>query len=148
MKCPECPLSGPCRGEQIPHKCNDPRYREYFVRRSKMPYQAGQMEAGKSQHPHILKSPRGNFPTLTVRIRNFARSLLRWAQAGFPIAIREERMKRIKICGECPYKRKGYCTQCGCFIAVKSAFQTEVCPLNYWGDQSKSTSLGCGCNKG
>ena len=44
----------------------------------------------------------------------------------------EERNRRWSICGDCPRLQNDRCLECGCFMKVKVAFQTSVCPLNKW----------------
>lgn len=43
------------------------------------------------------------------------------------------RLNRLEICGGCPrYTPEGRCVECGCFMKIKVAFQTSVCPLEKW----------------
>jgi len=45
------------------------------------------------------------------------------------IAIRDE---RLKICGECPKAKAGFCKECGCMLAAKTRVKSEKCPLGKW----------------
>jgi hypothetical protein len=43
------------------------------------------------------------------------------------------REHRLSICGACPkFTPEGRCTECGCFMKVKTAFVTSNCPLEKW----------------
>ena len=42
------------------------------------------------------------------------------------------REQRWTICQGCPRLQNDRCLECGCFMKVKVAFQTSVCPLGKW----------------
>jgi len=42
------------------------------------------------------------------------------------------RNTRWAICQQCPKLLNDRCVECGCFMKVKVAFQTSVCPLGKW----------------
>jgi Family of unknown function (DUF6171) len=42
------------------------------------------------------------------------------------------RESRWSICLECPMLQNNRCTQCGCFMKVKTALQTSKCPIDKW----------------
>jgi hypothetical protein len=42
------------------------------------------------------------------------------------------RNTRWTICQQCPSLLNDRCVECGCFMKVKVAFQTSVCPLGKW----------------
>lgn len=43
------------------------------------------------------------------------------------------RESRLSICRACPkFTPQERCTECGCFMKVKSAFATSKCPLGKW----------------
>jgi len=43
------------------------------------------------------------------------------------------RDNRLSICRACPkFTPEERCVECGCFMKVKSAFVTSVCPLGKW----------------
>lgn len=45
----------------------------------------------------------------------------------------EIREHRISICRVCPkFTPEERCTECGCFMKVKVAFVTSVCPIGKW----------------
>lgn len=39
---------------------------------------------------------------------------------------------RRKICNQCPSKKWGVCTECGCPIVSKPRIKDEECPLGKW----------------
>jgi hypothetical protein len=51
-----------------------------------------------------------------------------------PIASKELKQQRIKICNECPKlsKDKNKCMECGCYIAYKAAITISKCPIQKW----------------
>ncbi len=43
------------------------------------------------------------------------------------------REHRLSTCRACPrFTPEERCVECGCFMKVKAAFVTSVCPLNKW----------------
>lgn len=66
------------------------------------------------------------------RTASLARSLYRWAKAGFSVPVDEAVETRRKLCGNCLYEKDGECTRCGCNILAKTAVSTERCPLGIW----------------
>lgn len=44
----------------------------------------------------------------------------------------EVRMSRWSTCQSCPLLVNERCTKCGCFMKVKVAFNTSVCPEGKW----------------
>jgi len=48
------------------------------------------------------------------------------------LVIDETRELRWSICQQCPRLQNDRCLECGCFMKVKVAFQTSVCPLGKW----------------
>ena len=41
-------------------------------------------------------------------------------------------LRRIKICRECEHYKAFICTQCGCFMPVKTRFKGSECPKQKW----------------
>jgi precorrin-6B methylase 2 len=55
------------------------------------------------------------------------------ALAGNTTLVSDEmRKKRWNTCLTCPSLQNDRCTQCGCFMKVKVAFQTSKCPVEKW----------------
>jgi len=44
----------------------------------------------------------------------------------------EVRNTRWSVCQSCQFLQNDRCTKCGCFMKVKVAFATSVCPENKW----------------
>jgi len=42
------------------------------------------------------------------------------------------REQRWSICQSCEMLKDDRCTQCGCFMKVKVAFNTSKCPIDKW----------------
>jgi hypothetical protein len=51
-----------------------------------------------------------------------------------PIAPKELKQERIKLCTECPSydENKDKCKECGCYVAYKVMLRKSKCPLNKW----------------
>jgi hypothetical protein len=47
---------------------------------------------------------------------------------------KEIKQERLSICSTCPFliKLTYSCTQCGCFMRIKSAFEDSSCPVGKW----------------
>tara|TARA_R110000822_G_scaffold110299_2_gene240360 strand:+ start:398 stop:574 length:177 start_codon:yes stop_codon:yes gene_type:complete len=44
----------------------------------------------------------------------------------------ERKALRRKICSDCDKNKKGFCTECGCVIILKTMFKWTECPLKKW----------------
>lgn len=121
MKCADCPLppGRPCRGEAIPHKCGDPRYRDYFVRLDAEP----------------------ELPSLGRQIAGFVSTgldVLNGAMRGEPVtASPEEQQRRWGICKTCDHfrpsdQRCGGVEGCGCWLANSIPVAAKRCPIGRW----------------
>lgn len=44
----------------------------------------------------------------------------------------EVRKHRWSTCGDCDRLQNDRCLECGCFMKVKVAFNTSICPLGKW----------------
>ena len=86
-------------------------------------------------------------PPASQMIRNIAvdhwRSLQDWIIGSQIITSQEEAERRWEICKGCPFlkydetnpdtnKKDGRCTECGCFMNVKTHYATAECPKGYW----------------
>lgn len=40
--------------------------------------------------------------------------------------------RRLKICGECPFKRGIFCGECWCELHAKASLEEEECPKGFW----------------
>lgn len=53
-------------------------------------------------------------------------------QGNSTLVSQELRDQRWNVCLECPRLQNERCLECGCFMKVKVAFHTSVCPLGKW----------------
>lgn len=44
----------------------------------------------------------------------------------------EEYVRRIELCAVCDRLEAGICRSCGCFVGVRAAVRSGVCPYEYW----------------
>ena len=51
-----------------------------------------------------------------------------------PRAAKELAMERYDVCKDCPFFLRGSkrCSQCGCFMALKTTLELAKCPKGYW----------------
>jgi len=80
----------------------------------------------------VIKKADGNLPSLSSRGRNFAEALFVHAKAGFEIASSEKATERLNICKACDKYKAGRCELCGCFMKVKSTWDSMKCPIGKW----------------
>jgi hypothetical protein len=51
-----------------------------------------------------------------------------------PVPVPDEvQEQRMSICHQCNKFRNGRCTECGCFMRVKTKFSEVECPIGKWG---------------
>ncbi|MEM1874878.1 MAG: DUF6171 family protein [Candidatus Hadarchaeales archaeon] len=63
-----------------------------------------------------------------------------WLLKGITTAIKrfsgfattELAKRRLNICRQCPFYRRGRCQICGCFMKAKTSIESEKCPLDKW----------------
>ena len=71
------------------------------------------------------------------------KSLKAWLKGSQTITTTEEAERRWEICKQCPKllydetkpdtnKKDGRCTECGCFMNVKTHYATAECPIGKW----------------
>ena len=86
-------------------------------------------------------------PPASQLVRNLAvdhwRSLKAFIKGEQVIVSQEIAEQRWEICKQCPYlkydetnpdtnKKDGRCTECGCFMNVKTHYATAKCPIDKW----------------
>lgn len=80
--------------------------------------------------------PREELPSVMEMAKNLTRDgtkIIKNALSGNNTLVDDDtRIQRWAICQECPLLQNDRCMQCGCFMKVKVAFQTSVCPLGKW----------------
>ena len=86
-------------------------------------------------------------PPASQMVRNIAvdhwKSLKVFLKGKHVIVPQEIAKKRWEICKQCPHllydetnpdtnKKDGRCTECGCFMNVKTHYATAECPISKW----------------
>lgn len=75
-------------------------------------------------------------PTAIEMARNLLRDggkIVSNAIKGNPTLVDDSvREQRWNTCLSCPRLQGDRCLECGCFMKVKVAFKTSVCPLDKW----------------
>ena len=81
-------------------------------------------------------------PGLLKQAMNFAKSTAKHVKNGMQRVSTEKLRKRLEICNHCDRLNKGRCSECGCFVSVKAAWESEECPLKKWGSEINRVNLG------
>ena len=77
------------------------------------------------------------YPSKLKQALSLGREAFRAAKAkgkGLPVmATADQVAERLEICGSCEhYTADDRCTQCGCYMKVKSTLTTASCPIGKW----------------
>jgi hypothetical protein len=127
VRCAACPVPAglECRGEAIPHTCDDPRYRAYFARAA---------AEGRTFSPPPPTLP-GRRRMAGQAIRS-AWSVLLGLLGGDPLLTPVwVRRRRWAACRSCDRfrpedRRCGAGDGCGCHLAAKIPLAALACPLD------------------
>jgi glycosyltransferase involved in cell wall biosynthesis len=77
-------------------------------------------------------------PSALQMASNLAKSMAKWAEAGFELASTEVLNRRLEVCGGCDLWDStalggtGRCRECGCSTQAKLRLASEKCPLDKW----------------
>jgi len=100
-----------------------------------------------------MLSEEKSLPSASQQVRNLAtehwRSLKAFIRGRQVIVPQEVAQARWDICKQCPYllydemnpdtnKKDGRCTECGCFMNVKTHYATAECPIGKWKQEDKN----------
>jgi len=100
-----------------------------------------------------MLSEEKSLPSASQQVRNLAtehwRSLKAFIKGRQVIVPQEVAEARWDICKQCPYllydemnpdtnKKDGRCTECGCFMNVKTHYATAECPIGKWKQEDKN----------
>jgi len=100
-----------------------------------------------------MLSEEKSLPSASQQVRNLAtehwRSLKAFIKGRQVIVPQEVAEARWDICKQCPYllydemnpdtnKKDGRCTECGCFMNVKTHYATAECPIGKWKREDKN----------
>lgn len=80
--------------------------------------------------------PKEELPSVMQMMKNLATDgtkIVKNAVSGNKTLVDDiVRETRWNTCQTCPRLQNDRCLECGCFMKVKVAFQTSVCPLGKW----------------
>ena len=54
---------------------------------------------------------------------------------------------RLEICNDCDKNNNGRCSECGCFVDVKTSWASEACPLGHWLEYKDTPGKCGGCGR-
>ena len=80
------------------------------------------------------------FPSFQEQIQNFVEATTKATQealsGGNVFVSPEIQRQRLLVCSVCEYldRPSARCTECGCFVQIKSKVSTEECPMGKWGE--------------
>lgn len=64
---------------------------------------------------------------------NTAANVVKGVAAGESLSVTDEQAnKRLEICKSCEYYVGERCTQCGCYMSVKTHIRAANCPVGKW----------------
>ena len=74
-------------------------------------------------------------PTLPHRVVTATKAVVKHAMNRFVAVDRKTREKRLNICRSCDrFNDKNIsCSECGCYLQIKTSWASEKCPLDKWG---------------
>ena len=131
-RCKECPIAPDQDCVAITTRCSrlcdlaavDPAYRRHVQQLSGQP-----LAPPRSPEPEP-----GQLPPLWKQAANLSAALVRHVAAGMPTTPTEIQAARLAICQACPrYQADSQrCGTCGCYVAVKAAWEQESCPEGRW----------------
>lgn len=75
-----------------------------------------------------------NTPNILEQVINLGKAALGHLMSGMKEASLDLIQKRLDICKECekynPEKEK--CSECGCYLSIKTSWDEQKCPLGKW----------------
>lgn len=63
------------------------------------------------------------------RMGGLAAATAKFVKSGLAIATDEEAKQRLNICNDCEHFDEGLCSQCGCWMLLKTKLAAMTCPL-------------------
>jgi hypothetical protein len=70
-------------------------------------------------------------PPLHTQVLNLTKDLTNNLINGFKTS-EELKKDRLQICEGCEFYKEKRCTQCGCFMELKTLLTSSACPLGKW----------------
>lgn len=66
--------------------------------------------------------------------KRFKQEIEKWSESGYKLTSHKIRGLRWKTCQACSkFNRTSFiCSQCKCFMPVKTSLQSSKCPLDKW----------------
>jgi ribosomal protein L32 len=103
----------------------------------------------------VQPEPSGNQkePSIIKKAANLSSSFVKHAKDGFKKTKSSLQQSRMEICRSCEfYDELGNgCKNCGCYLAIKTSWASESCPIGKWGPQipkgATKTCSECGKKK-
>jgi hypothetical protein len=77
-------------------------------------------------------APQPTMPSLMRQAANLGGAIVRHVAAGCPTVSEEEKGRRMALCLACEFWSQGRCMKCGCYMAAKTAWAREKCPIGKW----------------
>ena len=91
-------------------------------------------------------------PNFIKKAENFTRASIKHVASGFEHVSENVKQHRMRMCAGCdfllPPQDNPSCSQCGCFLSIKTSWASESCPIGKWGALNQNQSGGCkSCGK-
>ena len=100
------------------------------------------LPAGPTVEVASIEKP---LPGLFTQAKNLAVATMNYMATGGAKVTAEVKSERLAICGSCHECRPsdGRCSACGCYVAIKSQWAGEACPLGKWQPQAVQRARPC-----
>ena len=85
------------------------------------------------------KVEESDLPSLSKQVGNVVSAAVKMVRNGAKFVSEEIRKKRMDTCLDCDRCISSWgqprCTECGCFVGLKTKIASESCPLDKWGPE-------------
>ena len=81
-----------------------------------------------------LQAKKSKLSTFIYKIKLFFVTIKDFIKSGFKVSDEFVAKHRLDTCKGCPFynNKKGRCTECGCFMKIKTKVREAKCPKDYW----------------
>jgi hypothetical protein len=124
---------------QLYKKTGDDRYLQLY-----------NLEVGEAQG-HITKEQKEEQLSIFKKAFNFTKASVKHIATGFNKVDPKISEKRMEICKSCEFyqderdKDNPSCQKCGCFLAIKTTWASQACPVGKWPSYATNQRRKGGC---
>jgi hypothetical protein len=139
MKCPNCPIAGPCMSERPGYEFACKFAEGTDAERLWLVSRSARLEGEPIE-----------YPSLATQAGNLAKAVGRFVASGLKRVDEETYQERLAICQACPLYDavRKRCVRCGCKTTAKLRMASESCPHPDGPRWGPSTGQGVGPSDG